>query len=177
MIERPHENCYWVEPGQLLAGEYPGALTQPAAVMRLTRFLDCGVTYFVDLTQENELEPYASLLAELANGRAIAVTHRRFAIPDKGVPDSTSLMQDILTCIQVAIAEGETVYVHCWGGIGRTGTVIGCYLAEKEGSADNALQTLSMLWTNMEKRTRSPRTPETTEQTIWVKNWLPHASG
>ncbi len=21
---RPHDNCYWVEPGRFLAGEYPG---------------------------------------------------------------------------------------------------------------------------------------------------------
>lgn len=27
-----------------------------------------------------------------------------------------------------ALAAGQTVYVHCYGGIGRTGTVVGCWL-------------------------------------------------
>ncbi len=27
------------------------------------------------------------------------------------------------------------MYVHCWGGVGRTGTVVGCLLA-KSGVAD-----------------------------------------
>ncbi|WP_374108489.1 hypothetical protein [Nostoc sp. XA010] len=30
--------------------------------------------------------------------------------------------------IDRALNGQEKVYVHCWGGIGRTGIVVGCYL-------------------------------------------------
>lgn len=33
------------------------------------------------------------------------------------------------------IAGGEVVYVHCWGGRGRTGTAAGCWLA-RHGMAE-----------------------------------------
>ena len=33
--------------------------------------------------------------------------------------------------------DGRKVYVHCWGGVGRTGTVVGCYLVRQgEREAD-----------------------------------------
>ena len=37
-------------------------------------------------------------------------------------------LKHILDEIDGAILNGKTVYVHCLGGIGRTGTVVGCYL-------------------------------------------------
>ena len=33
----------------------------------------------------------------------------------------------------------EPVYVHCWGGIGRTGTVVGCWLVRHGMTGDEAL--------------------------------------
>jgi protein-tyrosine phosphatase len=40
-------------------------------------------------------------------------------------------MKRILRCIDTELQAGGTVYVHCMGGIGRTGTVVGCYFAEQ----------------------------------------------
>ena len=57
---RPIEHCYWVVPGKVLAGEYPRDLT--AAVSKLARLTDAGVTAFIDLTEDGELKPYAHLL-------------------------------------------------------------------------------------------------------------------
>ena len=37
-------------------------------------------------------------------------------------------MTRILDDVDAALADGGAVYVHCWGGIGRTGTVVGCWL-------------------------------------------------
>ena len=38
------------------------------------------------------------------------------------------VMKRILDDVDEAIAGGGLTYVHCWGGIGRTGTVVGCWL-------------------------------------------------
>ena len=59
---RPHDNCYWLAP-HFLAGEYPGVKTDEAAVHGLGPILDAGVTFFLDLTEPDELEPYEPLLA------------------------------------------------------------------------------------------------------------------
>ena len=37
-------------------------------------------------------------------------------------------MTRILDEVDDGAREGGAVYVHCWGGIGRTGTVVGCWL-------------------------------------------------
>ncbi|MFZ6777880.1 protein-tyrosine phosphatase family protein [Undibacterium sp. Ji83W] len=169
--KRPHQNTYWVRPGQLLAGEYPGALNEATAAQRLGQYLDCGVDYFIDLTEEDELDPYAQLLMKLAEERGMQAQHRRFAIPDRHTPSSRGQMQEILQALHEALAKQHTVYVHCFGGIGRTGTVIGCYLAEQHQDSKAGLQELAQLWQQMEKKRFWPETPQTTEQHAWVLAW------
>src|SRR5688572_20285195 len=59
--ERPHLNSYWVRPGLLLAGEYPGAFDEAWARRKIRRMLEAGIRVFVDLTEEGELAPYDHL--------------------------------------------------------------------------------------------------------------------
>jgi protein-tyrosine phosphatase len=37
---------------------------------------------------------------------------------------------EIVSPISSEIEAGRPTYVHCWGGVGRTGTVVGCGLAD-----------------------------------------------
>ena len=58
-------DSFWVMPGRLLAGPYPGAADKQEASAKLNAFLDVGVTCFIDLTEEGEgppLHPYEQLL-------------------------------------------------------------------------------------------------------------------
>ena len=50
-LVRPIANSYWVVPGRLLAGEYPGATLRRPTLENLHGLLDAGVTYFIDLTE------------------------------------------------------------------------------------------------------------------------------
>ncbi len=170
---RPIPNCYWVEPGRFLAGEYPGALEAAAARERMQKFLAAGVTFFLDLTQEREagLKPYAALLIEEAATAGIAVEHRRMPISDLGVPPTRRAMAEILDAIDGTLASGQIVYVHCWGGVGRTGTVVGCYLARHGVSGEQALRQIAQWWATMGKRHKHLKSPETAEQEEFVRNW------
>ena len=54
-------------------------------------------------------------------------------------------MVSILATIRDEIAAGRPVYVHCWGGTGRTGTVAGCWLVEQGLTGDEALRRIAEL--------------------------------
>jgi hypothetical protein len=171
-MERPHENSYWVEPGRLLAGEYPGAKHDGVAARdKIGKILDAGVTFFVDLTHPGELAPYEELLHEEAAQRGLEAGYRRLPIRDVDVPRKPEEMVDILDTIDGALAAGQGVYVHCWGGVGRTGTVVGCYLVRRGLSGEAALAQIADWWQGVAKSTRTPQSPETSQQMAYVRQW------
>jgi protein-tyrosine phosphatase len=91
------------------------------------------------------------------------------AHPDLSVPPLAEMV-NILNTIDSAIVSGRTVYLHCWGGVGRTGTVVGCYLARHGQRGQSALDELTRLWKVMQKATWRV-SPETDEQKEFVRNW------
>lgn len=166
---RPHGNCYWLVPGVLMAGEYPGAPDEDTACERLDRILQAGVRHFIDLTEATEpLAPYAATLQARAAAQGVHAGHQRHAIRDLGVPTAAT-MRGILEALR-APRDGAT-YVHCWGGIGRTGTVMGCLLVELGLTADDALALIARKWRAMDKRHRNPHSPETDEQVRFIRAW------
>ena len=85
---------------------------------------------------------------------------------------------EILDKIDDDLAAGHNIYVHCWGGVGRTGTVVGCWLV-RHGYAtkDDVLCVLSDL--RLGDAGRGPNaglgktrmSPETVEQSEFVVGW------
>ena len=123
----------------------------------------------VDLTDPSEgLPPYADALHVAAQGAAIQC--QRFPIEDFSVPEAT-MMRRILDAIDASLNAGETVYLHCHGGIGRTGTVVGCWLVERGFTPAQALALIAAKWQVMAKRHRSPESPETPEQREFIAAW------
>jgi len=127
----------WVVPGRLAAGPYPRDLPELHAA---------GIDAFLDLTEAGELPAYP----------VEEVEHRRAPIRDFGTP-SVAEMEAILGVLDELLAGGRTVYLHCRGGIGRTGTVLGCYLVRQGQTAEEALASIDG--------------PETDEQRAFVRAW------
>jgi hypothetical protein len=176
MHQRPIPDSYWVSPSQLLAGAYPSERRAAAARHRLTALLDAGIRSFVDLTETGDgLVSYDAAVKTLAVERGHDVAYRRMAIPDMGVPTSAQ-MAAVLDHVGQEIGAGRAVYLHCWGGIGRTGTVVGCWLVAKEGRT--ALQALERI---AELREGTPdgfkHSPETHEQREFIVRWACAQSG
>lgn len=172
---RPIPESYWVIPGQFLAGEYPGVLYFPELTRkRLDSFLSAGFDTFFDLTTPGEIEPYQLLLQEQAGYYERTIHYRRFPIGDFGLP-TPSQMTIILNAIQATLADGHKLYLHCYGGIGRTGTVIGCYLVQQGLSGQQALDQLATWWKRVPKSSRYPHSPETLQQEQFVRAWRQHA--
>jgi hypothetical protein len=118
----PLPGSRWERRGRLLAGPHPGRGGEPGPAVEALR--DAGVGLIVDLTgEEDALPAYGDLLGE-------GMRRLNRPIPSGGVPDPATI-GEIVTAIDDAIAAGETVYVHCRGGGGRTGAVIDAYTARE----------------------------------------------
>jgi hypothetical protein len=172
-LQRPLAESYWVLPDRLLAGEYPGLSDEELTRKRLEALLAAGFDLFIDLTQPQETIPYEGILRKAAQAYDVDVTHRRFPIGDFGLP-APEQMNSILDAIDEGLQAGRKIYLHCWGGIGRTGTTAGCYLVRHGRTGEQALDQLAAWWRNVPKSQRHPRSPETNEQMNFVLNWHRH---
>ena len=170
---RPLAESYWVEPGRLLAGEYPAQYDSESTRKRIDSLLQAGFDTFIDLTKPDETVAYVRLLLDEAKLYKVDVKHLRFAIGDFGLP-TPELMTRILDTIDAELAAGRKVYLHCWGGIGRTGTTVGCYLVRRGRSGEEALRQLAEWWRRVPKSVFHPHSPETRDQAEFVLRWAEH---
>lgn len=175
MTTRPHENCYWVVPDRLMAGEYPAAARVEDTYRKLAAIAAAGVRHFIDLSEKHALvAPYDVVLPRIAQAQHTEIGYDRFAIQDMGIPETPELTNAILDRIDAVMAEGKIPYVHCWGGVGRTGTIVGCWLVRHGLGGEAALKLIANRWTLMDKRNRYPRSPETPAQESYIRNWVDH---
>ena len=175
---RPMPNSYWVIPDSFAAGEYPGAKNPDETAAKLGALLEAGIDHFIDLTEAGEraysgpLAAYSDILDEEARRRGLTIGWERHPIRDMDVPNSPESMIEILNAIDSALDDGRTVFVHCLGGVGRTGTVVGCWLARHGSVGDDSLERVNELFQGMEKSYRIRRSPETSRQQAYVRNWI-----
>jgi protein-tyrosine phosphatase len=98
------------------------------------------------------------------NHQQIPITkYSRLPIPDYSIP-SPSHMTAILDTLDAALAAGHSVYLHCHGGRGRTGTAIGCWLVRQGMAGEQALARIAELRGDHDS-------PETDEQRNFVLTW------
>ena len=106
----PFPESYWVLADQFLAGEYPGRVDEEGTRRSMDALLEAGIDTFIDLTHPDELPPYLPVLLEQARARGRQVTHRRFSIQDRGLPNREEMIAT-LDAIDAALADGHKIDV------------------------------------------------------------------
>jgi protein-tyrosine phosphatase len=152
---------------------YPGDRDPAEERRKLGALLASGIRTFVSLLEEGELEhfpgrfrPYEPALERLAGEHSGEVRQLRFPVEDMDVPAPATL-ERALDAIDAEIARSRAVYLHCYGGLGRTGTLVGCWLIRHGRATPGTFaDVLAAL------RAGIPGTsPQTDEQRAFVESW------
>lgn len=115
-----------------------------------------GISCLVSLVEEHEFPDQAGLEAALA---AAGIAWIRWPIRDFGIPDAQAGWAALAAGLHARLDRGETVGLHCWGGLGRSG-MVAARLAAERGMAPAAAVHLV--------RSHRPGTVETAAQAAWV---------
>ena len=93
------------------------------------------------------------------------VNYYRIPVPDVTAP-SDAQVREALDLIEAGQKNG-TVYLHCWGGCGRTGVIVGAYLVEHGVTPNEALERVQELT----RAVQAKPCPETGAQRTVVLDW------
>ncbi|MCS7047036.1 MAG: dual specificity protein phosphatase 23 [Gemmataceae bacterium] len=132
---------YWIDK-PLLAG-----MARPGALDELVWLREQGIQLLVSLTEE-------PLRRDWINEAGLFGMH--VPIADFHAP-SMRQIELILSAIAKARQQNFGVGVHCAAGLGRTGTILACYLVATDRNAKDAIATVRRL------RPGSIETPEQEE--------------
>lgn len=173
----PFDQAYWVVPDRLMAGYYPGSVHRQEANPKLSALLECGIRHFISLMKDDEIiwygkpvVPYEAQVRSLSSGLDGEATFDRMPIKDMSIPTRIEMAR-ILDRIDHNTRNDRPVYLHCLGGVGRTGTVVGCYLARHGyASGQKILQLIQHLRQNT--ATHGRLSPETSNQIDLVRSWV-----
>ena len=175
-LKVPFNRSYWVVPKKLLAGCYPGSEDPIEQGKNLKGLIKSGIRHVISLLEPQEygqrndpFAPYVDHMESIAKNMGIIVTFDQISVRDFNVPTKRQMIR-ILNQIDLCIKYDKPVYLHCWGGIGRTGAVVGCYLARHGLAAGNKV--IEMI-KELRKNTCDylDPSPETREQINMVINW------
>lgn len=169
-MKLPFHNTYWVIEGKLMAGMYPGGFSDSSILERMLSLTELGTKSIINLTDEEEEINYFTMIYSDKCERFEEIyckelKHTRFKIKDMDIP-TKNLMKKILDKIDEDIGDGHSVYLHCIGGTGRTGTVVGCYMLRHNlVSKKEVFEKIHLL------RGDGKESPETKEQRQFVLDW------
>ena len=178
-----------VIPGSLIVGAFPGSAYDTENTNNLINILNCGITMFVCM--QLEYNPDAPEYMWRTTGKSIRPYFKdvqkimenkhEYAslIAETGMPtfvhcpirDCSIVADDVVFNLAIklaqAIRDGEILYLHCWGGHGRTGVVVCLILHLLYGlTADEAIERCELvhMMRRMPCDVGSPQTPAQVQQ-------------
>ncbi|DBA78266.1 TPA: hypothetical protein ACH3X2_008217 [Trebouxia sp. C0005] len=185
--------CNWIVRGQVLAGAYPASTDDKETDKILTILLEHGMEVFVCLQAEvslnipesmwragRGLRPYIkdaqkilTSAREYGNPR-IAQSKLNFlhlAIIDGSITTDSAISRLADDCCD-RVRSGEKLYIHCWGGHGRTGTLVALMLAKLYGLSCGEALKYTQAFHDARRYPQNVRSPQTAIQRTQVRRLL-----
>jgi ADP-ribosyl-[dinitrogen reductase] hydrolase len=103
----------------------------------LTLAKERDVKVLVTLIERHELDELGPLGRE---ARRAGITWLHFPIADVSVPWDMPAATKLVTAIVGHLERSQNVVVHCWGGLGRAGTIAAACLVSRGLSPEHAIQ-------------------------------------
>lgn len=153
-------------PGALALGFAPGRMagrweTRDLEVDLASLRRDHGLSHLVCLVEAHELEALGVPdLLERAEAEGLGTLHA--PLPDGGTPATPAAMEELVQRILGWLMAGEGVFLHCWAGLGRTGTVATACLIARGFQPTPALRLV---------REARPGAVETAEQERFLESY------
>ena len=95
-----------------------------------------GARVLVTLLEQHEIAELGDLRGA---ARRAGLTWLPFPIEDMGIPSNLAATRQLVDEILRALEAGHGVVIHCWGGLGRAGTIAACCLAARGAAPAQAL--------------------------------------
>ncbi|UJR24004.1 hypothetical protein I4U23_026969 [Adineta vaga] len=168
----PTSYSHWVVPNLLLASAYPGE-KDPDAHKRLTRqIIDAGIQVVVNIMEIEELKrftPYQEIMLQHATEVDRQLEFISFPIRDQSVHQDNQRVLEFCLELCDRVKKGQVVLVHCWGGHGRTGTIISIMIGILFNLKSQEAISMNRQLHDQRIRTNGIPSPETGPQTEQVR--------
>lgn len=110
-----------------------------------------GVTLLVNLMEQEEMHRWHMHDYHREAAR-LGLNVRHFPIPDVSTPGNDAEFHALVQDLSARLHAGETIVIHCLGGLGRSGMLAACLLTQHGMNARDA--------TELVRTCRSPRAIE-----------------
>jgi hypothetical protein len=188
----PTRESNWVIPDRIMVGAYPSSFDDMENEQILRGLLECGITTFVCLQLEYQhgvpesqwragvsLRPYiedALEICEKDRGKGAIVAPEDLKFLHHGIVDCGTTTD--LTVLELALdicyrlLSDEVIYLHCWGGHGRTGTVVAVAIGLMYGLSSAEALVRTQLYHDLRVCSLNVPSPQTPQQRRQVERIL-----
>ena len=144
-MQGPTGTSNWLIKGRIMVGSAPGShvldkadpckfqkYSKKNALCELGVLRDEGITSFLSLQQSSEalkFRPMYQTLLSKAWSEGLVPSFTRQPVVDGSIMRDEELLQLVNTFYEKYM-QNEVLYIHCYGGHGRAGTVAACLLAK-----------------------------------------------
>jgi hypothetical protein len=186
----PTTESNWVLPDRLMMGAYPASLCDDQHYEVSKRLLRCGIRTFVCLQDEYDhtatpeqwklgqrIRPYIYDTAEiLRTNESFEGSSQQLELLHVAIKDCSITMdqvvQELAEEVCYRLCMGESIYVHCWGGHGRTGTLVAIVIGMLFGLDANEALARTQHFHDLRYSPLGVQSPQTLEQRNQVRRVL-----